>query len=104
MPGGRLVFDVFAPRRDDIEETHGRWLEREPGIFERADWDEEERTLTLSVRGGEEASTMLLAGCRHRSGDSCSTRPASRWRRGYGWFDRRPYGGGEDMVFVADAP
>ncbi len=21
-------------------ETHGRWLEREPGIFERADWDE----------------------------------------------------------------
>ena len=26
--------------REDIEETHGLWLEREPGIFERADWDE----------------------------------------------------------------
>ena len=43
VPGGRLVFDVFAPSREDIEETHGRWLEREPGIWERADWDERER-------------------------------------------------------------
>ncbi len=32
-PGGRFVFDVFTPSRGDIEETHGRWLEREPGIF-----------------------------------------------------------------------
>ena len=39
VPGGRLVFDVFTPSAEDIEETHGRWLEREPGIFERADWD-----------------------------------------------------------------
>ena len=35
-PGGRLAFDVFHPDRIDIEETHGRWLEREPGIHERA--------------------------------------------------------------------
>ena len=27
---GFLVFDVFAPSRDDVEDTHGRWLEREP--------------------------------------------------------------------------
>ena len=38
-PGGRFIFDVFAPSREDIEETHGRWIEREPGIDERADWD-----------------------------------------------------------------
>jgi hypothetical protein len=50
-PGGRLVFDVFAPGADDIADTHGRWLEREPGIWERADWDEETRTLILRVRG-----------------------------------------------------
>ena len=60
-PGGRLVFDVFAPSAADVEDTHGRWLEREPGIFERASWDEGARTLTLSVRRGEEASTMELA-------------------------------------------
>ena len=52
-PGGRFVFDVFAPSPEDIEETDGRWLEREPGIFERADWDLEARRLVLSVRGGE---------------------------------------------------
>ncbi len=99
-PGGRLVFDVFAPSRADIEETHGSWLEREPGIFERADWDEDARTLTLSVRGGEQAATMSL----HWLSEL-------EWRRlldeagfdvveVYGWFDRRPYAGGEDMVWV----
>jgi SAM-dependent methyltransferase len=61
-PGGRLVFDVFAPSRDDVEDTHGRWLEREPGIFERADWDEGARTLTLSVRRGEDV--VFAARCR----------------------------------------
>src|SRR5947209_12528524 len=30
QPGGKLVFDVFTPSREDIEETHGRWIEREP--------------------------------------------------------------------------
>jgi SAM-dependent methyltransferase len=37
--GGRFIFDVFTPGADDIADTHGRWLEREPGIFERAEWD-----------------------------------------------------------------
>lgn len=99
-PGGKLVFDVFAPSRADIVETHGRWLEREPGIFERADWDEGTRTLTLSVRGGEQAATMSLHWL-----------SALEWRRlldeagfdpveVFGWFDRRPHAGGEDMVWI----
>jgi SAM-dependent methyltransferase len=101
LPGGRLVFDVFAPSRDDVEDTHGRWLEREPGIFERADWDEGERTLTLSVRRGEEASTMLLAWLSPSEWrlllDRAGFDVADQW----GWFDRRPYAGGEDVVFAA---
>src|SRR5437660_12497050 len=56
-PGGRLVFDVFTPSREDIEETHGRWIEREPGIDERADWDLAAQSLTLSVRRPEGAPT-----------------------------------------------
>ncbi len=28
VPGGRLIFDVFAPSREDIQETNGLWLER----------------------------------------------------------------------------
>src|SRR5207245_9172987 len=50
LPGGALGFDVFTPDAQDIEQTQGRWVEREPGIFEHALWDEEARTLTLSVR------------------------------------------------------
>jgi SAM-dependent methyltransferase len=101
LPGGRLVFDVFAPSSEDIEATHGRWLEREPGIFERADWDEGERTLTLSVRRGEEASTMVLAWLSPIEWRRLLDRTGFEVEAHYGWFDRRPYAGEEDFVFVA---
>jgi SAM-dependent methyltransferase len=100
-PGGRLVFDVFAPSPADVEDTDGRWLEREPGIFERADWDEGARTLTLSVRRGEEASSMHLAWLSppewRQLLDLAGFDLVAQW----GWFDRRPYDGGEDVVFAA---
>ena len=101
VPGGRLIFDVFAPRRDDIEETHGRWIEREPGIFERADWDEREQTLTLSVRGPDGEGTMRLAWISAREWRKTLAAAGFEVGRTYGWFDYRPYRGGEDMVFVA---
>lgn len=102
-PQGRFVFDVFTPARDDIAETHGRWLEREPGIFERADWDTATRTLTLAVRGETGEATLQLA-----------WRSPAEWRTlleeagfaveaCYGWFDRTPYAGGEDTVWIARA-
>jgi SAM-dependent methyltransferase len=100
-PGGRLVFDVFEPGADDIEATHARWLEREPGIFERADWDSDERTLTLSVRGARGASTMVLAWLSPPEWHALVERAGFDVDAVYGWFDRRPYAGGEDVVFVA---
>jgi ubiquinone/menaquinone biosynthesis C-methylase UbiE len=97
---GGFVFDVFAPTSDDIAETHGLWLEREPGIHERADWDESARTLRLSVRSTGAQATFHLHWL-----------SAPEWLRlidlagfdveaMYGWFDRRPYEGDEDMIFV----
>jgi SAM-dependent methyltransferase len=99
-PEGRFVFDVFTPSRDDIEETHGRWLEREPGIFERADWDEHARTLTLSVRDDDAASTMQLAWLSPPEWDALLDSEGFEVHACYGWFDRRPYAGGEDTVWV----
>jgi SAM-dependent methyltransferase len=101
VPGGRLIFDVFAPRRDDIEETHGRWLEREPGIFERADWDERKRTLTLSVRGQGGEATMQLTWMSADEWRAALEEAGFEVDRVYGWFDYRPYRHQEDMVFVA---
>ena len=100
-PDGRLVFDVFAPSREDVEETHGRWLERERGIFERADWDQGARTLTLSVRRGEEAATMELAWLSPPEWRLLLDRAGFDVEAQWGWFDRRPYDGGEDVVFAA---
>jgi SAM-dependent methyltransferase len=101
--GGRFVFDVFTPGADDIAETHGRWLEREPGIFERADWDEDARTLVLRVSGAGAEAELALAWL-----------PVERWRELlaeagfvvaglYGWFDRTPYAGHEDSIWVCRA-
>ena len=104
VPGGYDVFDVFAPSGEDVEETDGRWLEREPGIWERADWDLERRILVLSVRGDAGETTMELA-----------WRAPDEWRQlleragfaeivCFGWFDMRPYAGGEDTVWMARRP
>jgi len=96
----RFVFDVFAPAPDDIEATNGRWIEREPGIFERADWDAEQRTLVLSVRGGEAYSSMSLAWLSPPEWHALLERAGLAVLETYGWFDRRPYEGGEDTVWV----
>jgi SAM-dependent methyltransferase len=104
-PGGTLAFDVFHPDRADVEETHDRWIEREPGIFERALWDEPNRRLVLSVRtaGVEAEMELWWAGpddwCRllRRAGFARITR--------YGWFDRRPLApASTDSVWVAESP
>jgi SAM-dependent methyltransferase len=100
-PGGRLVFDVFSPSQADIAETHGRWLEREPEIFERALWDERRRRLTLSVRGPSGESTMTLSWLSVEEWDSLLRRAGFAVEACYGWFDRSPYRGGEDTVWVA---
>ena len=100
-PGGRLVFDVFSPSQEDVEETHGRWIEREPGIDERADWDLDAQTLTLSVRGEQGASSMTLWWLEPQRWNALLLEAGFDVEACYGWFDRRPYAGGEDTVWIA---
>jgi SAM-dependent methyltransferase len=100
LPGGRFVFDVFTPDADDIAQTQGRWLEREPGIFEHAVWDESARTLTLTVRGNERETTMALAWLSPDEWRGLLERAGFEIEACYGWFDRTPYKGREDTVWV----
>lgn len=100
-PAGRLVFDVFAPAPDDIADTHGRWIEREPGIYERAEWDERARRLVLTVKGDSAVATMSLSWLLPDEWRALLERAGFDVLACYGWFDRRPYRGGEDMVWVA---
>jgi SAM-dependent methyltransferase len=100
-PGGRFVFDVFAPSEDDIAETGGRWLEREPGIEERAEWDESSRTLSLSVRSRDVSATFALHWLSFPEWRRLLDCAGFELEAAYGWFDRRPFDGEEDMVFMA---
>jgi len=97
---GRFVFDVFTPSAEDIAETNGTWLEREPGIFERADWDEEGRRLILRVRGDGRESEMSLAWLSVREWVELLMDEGLVVEALYGWFDRSPWAGGEDSVWV----
>jgi SAM-dependent methyltransferase len=104
VPGGRFVFDVFAPAERDIAETHGRWLEREPEIFERAHWDEQRRTLTLAVRGAGGETTLTLAWISPGEWHALLEQAGFTVEACHGWFDRRPFTSGEDTVWVARRP
>ena len=104
VPGGRFVFDVFTPDAADIAETHDRWLEREPGIFEHAVWDESARTLTLSVRDENREATMALAWLSPGEWRGLLETAGFQVEACYGWFDRSPYQGREDTIWTAKRP
>jgi SAM-dependent methyltransferase len=99
-PAGRFVFDVFTPGADDIADTHGRWLEREPGIWERADWNEATRTLVLRVRGAAGEAEMSLAWLSVPEWRALLEDEGFELQSLYGWFDRSPWAGGEDSVWI----
>jgi SAM-dependent methyltransferase len=101
--GGRFVFDVFTPGADDIADTHGRWLEREPGIFERADWDEDARTLVLRVSGDGSEAELSLAWVPVEQWQALLAEAGFAVEGLYGWFDRTPYAGHEDSIWVCRA-
>jgi SAM-dependent methyltransferase len=101
LPGGQFVFDVFTPGADDIERTHARWLEHEPEIFELAVWDEGARTLTLTVRGPAGETTMALAWVSPDEWRALLEETGFEVEACYGWFDRTPFTGGDDSVWIA---
>ena len=57
--------------------------------------------LTLSVRGNGGETTMELAWLRPERWRELLEEAGFNVVASYGWFDRRPYTGGEDTVWVA---
>jgi SAM-dependent methyltransferase len=104
-PGGMLAFDVFHPDRIDIADTQGRWIEREPGIDERACWDEAGRRLLLSVRAGRVEAQMELWWVDPAGWRDLLERAGFEEIRVRGWFDGRPLEPrATDSVWLAHRP
>jgi SAM-dependent methyltransferase len=104
-PGGTLAFDVFHPDRVDIEETHGRWLERERGIHERADWRPRDQSLTLAVRTSGREAVMELWWAEPRTWSGLLAQAGFDDVRCYGGFHGQPLRiDSPDSVWVATAP
>lgn len=103
-PGGTLAFDVFHPDRGDIRETHERWLEREPGIWEHASWRPQERSLTLTVRSDRGQASMELWWVAPADWERLLREAGFSEIESSGWFDGRPLlRDGPDSVWVARA-
>ena len=104
-PGGTLAFDVFHPDGLDIAETHGRWIEREPGIDERALWDEDDRRLDLTVRAGDVHAEMELWWVEPDEWRTLLDEAGYEAVTAFGWFDRRPLEpDATDSVWLASRP
>ena len=104
-PGGTLAFDVFHPDRLDIAETQGRWIEREPGVDERALWDESSRRLELAVRAGDVYAEMELWWVEPHRWRALLDEAGFERIRAYAWFDRRPLEpDSTDSVWTARRP
>jgi hypothetical protein len=61
------------------------------------------RTFTLSVRGPAGATTMSLAWISRDEWQQLLEQSGFTVEACYGWFDRRPFDDGEDMIFSARA-
>ena len=104
-PGGTLAFDVFHPDRLDIAETQGRWIEREPGVDERALWDESSQRLELAVRAGDVYAEMELWWVEPHRWRALLDEAGFERIRAYAWFDRRPLEpDSTDSVWTARRP
>jgi SAM-dependent methyltransferase len=97
---GTFVFDVFTPSAEDISETHARWLQREPGIFERAEWDEDRQQLVLRVRGGGVETALSLTWLTVPEWAGLLVQEGFAVDAVYGWFDRARWRGHEDSIWV----
>ena len=89
VAGGRIVFDVFAPSREDVGTRTAAGSSASPGSSSAPTGTRASRTLTLSVRRGEEASTMHLAWLSPPEWRQLLDRAGFDVEAQWGWFDRR---------------
>jgi SAM-dependent methyltransferase len=103
-PGGRFVFDVFAPPKDSDGATGDRWIDRGPSVASRDEIDWDRRIVRVQVRTERETHELELAWLDREEWRSRLSDAGLEVYACYGWFDLRPCGASGHSVWVARAP
>ena len=101
-PESRFVFDVFAPATTTSKRRTAAGSSASPGSGS-APTGTGLRTLVLRVRGEGHESEMSLSWLSVGEWRALLSDEGFVVEALYGWFDRRPWQGGEDSVWVCRA-
>jgi SAM-dependent methyltransferase len=99
--GGRFIFDVFAPSAATLSAGDIGWVEWEPGIWHRTKWDAATRTARVSLRTNTLHEDLCSSWLSRDEWRTLLARAGLVPEAVHDAFDRRPYPGSQDSIWVA---
>lgn len=101
LPGGKFIFDVFAPPADETAPARTQWVERGPTVAERDEIDWARRVIHVFLRTDRGTVEVELAWLDRDEWLALLSEAGFEVHACYGWFDLRPCGLGTHSVWVA---
>jgi SAM-dependent methyltransferase len=99
---GRFAFDVFSPEPRHANENWGKWTERAPGVWDRSEFDWQQRIHTISVRTAGRVTTLRQYWIDREEWRTLLEAAGLRVTACYGWFDGRPCGDSPFSILLAE--
>lgn len=103
-PGGRFVFDVFTAPPGHRGVRIADWDQRSSGVWERDQWDAENRTMTVSLRSESDEADLELAWLPREEWRTLLEAAGFEIYACYGWFDLAPCARDGLAIWVARRP
>ena len=100
QPGGRFIFDVFAPPADEGDPERTQWMERGATVAERDEIDWARRVVHVFLRTETGTMELELAWLDRDEWRALLSETGFEVHACYGWFDLRPCGLGPHSVWV----
>ena len=98
-PGGRFAWNAFVFDPQIAASLHGHW--QDAPVRHRVDYSPTDARIDLTL---EDGSTIPLYWSTRAEWEGLLDVAGLETEALYGWFDRRPFAGGEDTVWIARRP